>query len=167
MTGRADRTVPRKVCCNLFGERLLLLSCLLFLDLFADLVQFLLDLRHEDPQLRLSGGPFVHSQRVEPDHLATDLHAPPASPHGAGEVPAPAVDLAAVEARENAAPLPIDTAPVSAPAPRKPRKRKIVTPTEAALIAVVYSLILGVAIYRTIPLKGISPLLLKTAKLAA
>ncbi|MCP4401906.1 MAG: TRAP transporter large permease [bacterium] len=43
----------------------------------------------------------------------------------------------------------------------------IVTPTEAALIAVVYSLILGVLVYRTIPLKGISPLLLKTAKLAS
>jgi len=43
----------------------------------------------------------------------------------------------------------------------------IVTPTEASFIAVVYSLILGVIIYRTIPLKKVSPLLLRTAKLAS
>jgi len=42
----------------------------------------------------------------------------------------------------------------------------IVTPTEASFIAVVYSLILGVIIYRTIPIKKVSPILLKTAKLA-
>lgn len=42
-----------------------------------------------------------------------------------------------------------------------------VTPTEASLIAVIYSFILGVIIYRTIPLKKISPALLKTAKLAS
>jgi len=43
----------------------------------------------------------------------------------------------------------------------------IVTPTEASFIAVVYSLILGVIIYRTIPIKKVSPILLKTAKLAS
>lgn len=43
----------------------------------------------------------------------------------------------------------------------------IVTPTEASFIAVVYSLILGVIIYHTIPIKKVSPILLKTAKLAS
>jgi len=43
----------------------------------------------------------------------------------------------------------------------------IVTPTEASFVAVLYSLILGVIIYRTIPIKKVSPILLKTAKLAS
>ncbi|NOY07549.1 MAG: TRAP transporter large permease [Spirochaetes bacterium] len=43
----------------------------------------------------------------------------------------------------------------------------IVTPTEASLIAVVYSLLLGLAIYLSLSIKDISPLLLKSAKLAS
>ncbi len=41
------------------------------------------------------------------------------------------------------------------------------TPTEASLIAVLYSLILGMFIIRTLPFRQISPLLLQTAKLSS
>jgi len=42
-----------------------------------------------------------------------------------------------------------------------------VTPTEASLLAVIYALILGIIIYRSLPLKGVSPLLLETGQMAA
>ncbi len=42
-----------------------------------------------------------------------------------------------------------------------------VTPTEASLLAVIYALILGLIIYRSVPLKGVSPLLLQTGKMAS
>lgn len=42
-----------------------------------------------------------------------------------------------------------------------------VTPTEASLVAVIYALILGLIIYRTVPLKEVSPLLLKTGQMAS
>jgi tripartite ATP-independent transporter DctM subunit len=43
----------------------------------------------------------------------------------------------------------------------------IVTPTEASWIAVIYSLILGLVVYRSIKLKDLSGIILKTAKLAS
>jgi tripartite ATP-independent transporter DctM subunit len=42
-----------------------------------------------------------------------------------------------------------------------------VTPTEASLLAVIYALILGLIIFRSVPLKGVSPLLLQTGKMAS
>ena len=42
-----------------------------------------------------------------------------------------------------------------------------VTATEASLLAVIYALILGIIIYRSLPLKGVSPLLLKTGQMAS
>jgi tripartite ATP-independent transporter DctM subunit len=41
------------------------------------------------------------------------------------------------------------------------------TPTEASLIAVLYSLVLGLFIIRTLPFRNLSPLLLQTAKLSS
>jgi len=42
-----------------------------------------------------------------------------------------------------------------------------VTATEASLLAVIYALILGIFIYRSLPLKEVSPLLLKTGQMAS
>jgi len=42
-----------------------------------------------------------------------------------------------------------------------------VTPTEASLLAAIYALILGIIIYRSLPLKGVSTLLLETGQMAA
>ena len=41
------------------------------------------------------------------------------------------------------------------------------TPTEASLIAVLYSLVLGIFIIRTLPFRKLSPILLQTAKLSS